>query len=260
MRIALCVSGHLRNYQRLKDSYEGFRQFCSSYGQVDVFVATWNRLNSSSSWSGSHGLTLESSVNQEVFLNEISDFYKTNDISIEDDLFFASEYSPLRYNIFTNKKYDWDTRGINSNNVIHSYRMFYLINKANNLKLYKEYLNQHKYDLVIRIRPDMFFYESVYQTYNLKEMAESKKLYAVKHKTDHKINYGYGDRFVLGSSDTMDKFSSIIYNIGGNFGEPEDIMLNIIHKIISFNQISFIESPEGLLNENGGSHNIFFLR
>jgi hypothetical protein len=108
MKIALCISGHLRNYIRLKENFQEFKSFLENYGNVDIFVTTWNNRNTANSWSVQHGLNEPNSHNDIITSDIITDHYHPTQYEILDYNFFDSDFSPLRYKNFTNKQFNWN--------------------------------------------------------------------------------------------------------------------------------------------------------
>jgi len=254
MRIAFCISGHLRDYKSLTDNFFEFKTFCEKFGTVDTFIATWDKISTKYSWSAAHNLTLHKNTETKVRYQDISDHYKTKDVIIFDDEFYSSDRSPLKYQHFTKHQYNWDHRGI-SNNVIHSTRMFFLIHQANVLKLNKEYSNNIKYDLVIRLRPDMLFHKHLYESIDFNKILHTNKIFIVPHSMPHKNHISYCDRFIIGSSNLMDKLSSTMYNLSipfnrNIFGDPEDVLFHAIHNIIDQDKIEFMQPIENIISEN----------
>lgn len=231
MKIAICISGHLRHYQKLKENFEWFKKNLQTISDVDVFVATWDKQNTLVSWSHAHGISNAETAKNTVNLDEVKNFYKTDFVQLFDYDFYSSDNSPINYKNWTDKSYNWDIRGIGGN-VVNSSKMFFLIYEANKLKKQQEFINSRKYDLVIRTRPD-------YEYNNLSAFEElvikPNTIFFAKPYPDSKID----DQFGMGDSDSMDKYSSCILKQPALFhnnlwGNPEDILLNSLqglHKI-----------------------------
>lgn len=233
MKIAICISGHLRHYQKLKENFEWFKKNLQTISDVDVFVATWDKQNTLVSWSHAHGISNVETAKNTVNLDEVKNFYKTDFVQLFDYDFYSSDNSPINYKNFTDKPYIWDARGIGGN-VINSSKMFFLIYEANKLKKQQEFTNSKKYDLVIRTRPD-------YEYNNLSAFEElvikPNTIFFAKPYPDSKID----DQFGMGDSDSMDKYSSCILKQSALFhsnlwGDPENILLNSLQ---GFHKINF---------------------
>ena len=85
--------------------------------------------------------------------------------------------------------------------------MFYSLEKANDLKKKYEEKNNFKYDCVIRLRTDEFFYKDVgsLDDYDLNTVN-------VFDEYAH-LDYGINDHFAFGSSKLMDKYLSVCSNL-----------------------------------------------
>lgn len=232
MKIAICISGHLRHYQKLKDNFKWFKEKLKLNHDVDIFVSTWNKQNTLVSWSHAHGISNAGTANNIVNLDEVKNFYETDFVELFDYDFYSSDYSPINYTNWTDKPYIWDARGIGGN-VINSSKMFFLIYEANKFKKRQEFINNQKYDLVIRTRPD-------YEYNNLSAFKElvikPNTIFSAKPYPDSKID----DQFGMGDSDSMDKYSSCILKqpaiLHSNvWGDPENILL---HSLMCFHQLS----------------------
>lgn len=222
MKIAICISGHLRNW-KLNNTTNEFINHLKSYGEVDVFVSTWDRENAFKSWSQMHGLSNLSRCNNIIQKEDIEEFYKTKSISVFNDDFYSSRFSPLRVESLTSKKFNWHPNGVNENNVVHSIKMFFLINQVNLLKLEQEFAQEQNYDLVFRVRPDFEFFEEKYKTFDFSKI-ENDVLYIRK---PHGSNIC--DQFAFGSSKIMDKYANTLYKVSALydndvFGDPEQFL------------------------------------
>jgi hypothetical protein len=183
-----------------------------------VFVSTWNKQNSANCWSGAHGLSEPGSSEIDVNISDIIDNFQAKSVDINDYNFYASKFSPLQYNILTNKTYNWDGRGIH-NGVIGSSKMFYLIYRANLLKLQEEYINNCEYDWVFRLRPDMFFDITICDTVIRLDQLNNDKLY---------IPGPNNDKIAFGGSHIMNQYSNTLFRMikefdNNNFGDPEKL-------------------------------------
>lgn len=121
MRIALCLSGGLRNF---KDTFYSFEHYLLSFHKVDVFF---------------YGL-----ANKEGL--------ETNLIDLK------NLYNPITSVINTKKYYDNIFCPYNQSNAFYA---FYNVYKCNELKKEYEIKNNFKYDLVIRSRTDYFWFRTI---------------------------------------------------------------------------------------------------
>jgi hypothetical protein len=245
LSIAFCISGHIRDYRRLHKNYLEFKNLINQYGDIDVFIATWNKQNSANCWSGAHGLSEPGSHNIDINVEDIIQNFEAKEVEVNDYAFYASEFSPLQWNILTKCKYNWDGRGIH-NGVIGSCKMFYLIYKANLLKLQSEYKNNKKYDWVFRLRPDMRFdIEECRKVIKL-DMLDNNKIYIPKL---------HDDTIAYGGSHIMNKYSNAIIRMikefdNNLFGPPEEIIANILLDFIEKENIVSTVKYGSLLAEH----------
>ena len=126
MKIAICISGHLRHYKTIKDKYESFISYLRNLGDVDIFVATWNKQNTLNSWSHAHGISNPTTSFITVQPNEVIEHFGAKKVMIFDYDFYSSDHSPICFKNYTSHLYNWDKRGIGGN-VINSSKMFFLI-------------------------------------------------------------------------------------------------------------------------------------
>jgi hypothetical protein len=239
MNIAFCISGHLRHYDRLKESYLQLKKTLEKYGNIDVFICTWNKINTNKSWSHCHGLSASDSHKKRVDLSDIENFYETSDIQILNEEFYESEYSPLNYQNLTYNTYNWDHRGI-YNNVPHCIKTAYLIYECNKMKKLKEFTCQRKYDLVFRLRPDSI-YNSQLMEVDFSSI-DLNKLYIAEYHSKPYADFG---RFAFGGSEIMDKYSNSYLRTSAIFdknifGDPEKIYYKSIIDMIEPGNIGII--------------------
>lgn len=247
MKIAFCISGHLRTYKKdnVHKHFLNFKEYIGKFGEIDIFVACWNRQNTNNSWSAAHNLNDKNSVNYIITEDDITNHYGSRSNLIIDYDYFDSDYSPLNYQYFTTKQYSWDHRAIH-NNIIHSTKMLYLIYKANELKIEYEYKNNFKYDYVFRIRPDFLFNPSEYQSAIHLDQIRNDCLYVP----------GSDDKFAYGSSDTMNRYSYAIFHVAcafhnNIFGDPESVQRYAVDTMFSSDKIINIPKCGLLLADNG---------
>ena len=89
------------------------------------------------------------------------------------------------------------------NNIIS---MFYSVSEANNLKKKYEEENDFKYDCVVRLRTDEYFYNPIgsLDNYDLNTVNVLNEWAHVEH--------GINDHFAFGSSELMDKYLDVFEN------------------------------------------------
>lgn len=98
-------------------------------------------------------------------------------------------------------------------------RQLYCLKTCNNLKKQYEEENNFKYDIVIRMRPDVLLINNT----SLEKSAESWDMKNYLYTTNHDNYYGYNDRFYFSNSENMDFLSTRLdlldyyMNLGGIF-------------------------------------------
>ena len=189
MRVALLIYGHMRTYKKCIDSLN--RNLISSL-KPDVFIHTWSLMESRTpSWHSKH-----ISVDIETNLEDINDAYRPVDIKIETQ----SKYTP------------GEDKRVDGISLLGFKYMYHSLNEANKLKLNNEHKNNFKYDIVIKIRPDI----------KLKHILTVDKFKSISNNT---ILVGSnGTRAVdiinIGTSDVINTLCKIHNQIDRYFGVP----------------------------------------
>lgn len=253
-KIALCISGHMRNYIDLLPKFNEFFNYLSTIGSVDIFIATWDQRNTTSSWSAAHGDVDIQKSKELINAHDIAANFNTyvSNIAIYNYSFFNSIYSPLRYNLLTDKQYNWDPRGIH-NDIVHSCKMLFLIYQANILKCQQEFVNNQRYDMVIRTRPDMLYNINMCNNIPFNNMLD-QHLYITFRPGYVGL---YDDRFAFGSSKVMDMYSSAFHRIPTTydqnlFGDPETMLYISIKNLLTNINVVNIARPGLLVSEKTG--------
>jgi len=193
MKIAICFSGHLRNFKDLLNNFKEKILLFREENQVDIFFSIWDTYEPEYSWS-----------NQE---NKISNYINTeeilqiNPIKIEIENFNSIKNQFLLKN-FTN--IECTNPQIIKDGVLHSTPMFYKIYKANKLKKEHEETYNFKYDLVMRYRSNLFIDGDINLNIN-KNTLYNKCLY-----TDI---IGLDDVFAYGDSNIINEYSNLYNNL-----------------------------------------------
>ena len=199
MRVAVCISGHLRNF---KSGYKNFKEnfiLINSDHTFDFFIDTWDNLD----WR-----------NENIFK-------ETADIIPH----VKTLYSPIKINV--EKFINWDTeeymkyvsnqrwvkKGIQGKRSKgeHILGMYYKIFKCNNLKKEKEDKDSFKYDIVIRSRTDMGFSSPV----KLDVLANIDEIIYVPQCSKEAKDNGIliRDMFAISSSKNMDYYCDLFNKI-----------------------------------------------
>ncbi len=196
MRIAICISGHFRKFSELyRNWFDLFYSPLSKYNQVDIFIHTWSELNSSDCFS----------VQQ---LDNIVDSNKLDEIHFRSLLnpvkMVVEDFAQIKDN-FTIDKYYKPNQKIHplvynhKSKIQYCFPMFYKWFSCNELKKKKEKEENFKYDLVVKCRPDIFFFREI-------------------RPEEFDPNYVYmrtpsQDFLIFGSSENIDRVTSIYANL-----------------------------------------------
>lgn len=198
MKVALCLSGLIRDFETSGESYNKF--LCDTL-KADVFIHTWNR-NIESSNTRFSSSKMADTNNKEKFFADIFPNSKVF-LCMED---FNS---------------DWNFRKNFGNDISPRTTaiMYYSIYKSNLLKTKYEKDNSFIYDIVIRARMDFLLKQNV-DLEELLDCCNNKKTIYVGTNLFHKGNnlprmnwdyhgqVGIEDQFAFGSSEAMDLYSS----------------------------------------------------
>jgi len=171
MKIALCISGGLRNY---KDTHYSVKHFLLDCNNVDIFY---------------YGL--ENKEGKEQNIKDFTELYNPKKIVINKNDFY--DQIPCRYHIKS------------------SFYGFYNVLKCNELKSNYEEENKFKYDFVIRVRPDYFWFRSI--TSDEFEAAKENVLTPERWSFKCVQPFAQSDIFAIGSSELMDQYSSLFSKI-----------------------------------------------
>jgi len=240
VKIAVCISGHMRSYKHSKDRFDIFIDYLKSYGNVDVFVATWDKQNTGNSWIANKGISRiriggnsHENDDTKITQNEIKLHYGAKEVKVYSDDFYSSMYGPLHFDKITNRSFEIPDHmnptlhggaQMHHNKVLHSSKMFFLHWKANQLKCEEEYINLQRYDIVFRVRPDYFFQM---EQFNFQEV-EDDIYYCARYK--HPEPEGrYFDQFWYSTSETGDMVAAVFLSLGSiiekhGFSDPEKLL------------------------------------
>jgi hypothetical protein len=154
MRIALCISGEIRNFKKelVRNSFDSFFNKISAENEVDVFVSTWSHVGVSHNEKRESPLKKRDDIDSEIreIISSLPNLIK---YEIDD------------YNIWL-ESLDTEIRDLMSTNLIGgesvtSPPQLYKIYKCNCLKKDYEIENCFEYDVVIRTRPDLIYLDDI---------------------------------------------------------------------------------------------------
>ena len=171
MKIALCISGSLRNF---KDTFYSFKEFILDKFNPDVFF---------------YGPENKEGI--DINLQDFNSLYKPLEAIIQPTNFYST--IPCKYT------------------APNIYYMAYNTFMCNNLKKEHENKNNFTYDLVIRARPDYFWFRSLTE----KELQLAKTNILIPKEWAFKIynECARCDMLAIGNSEMMDIYSSLYQNI-----------------------------------------------
>lgn len=185
MRVALCISGQMRTY---KECFDLLNKNILQTLSPDIFIHTWE----GSGISHKEKKDTEEGI---VTFDDLKNLYNPKDIVIENfESSFLEEYKGVKVPEVLKKKEPSNYKG--------SIPLFYKMYECNKLK--KEYEKKHKfkYDVVIKLRPDLMILDKM-----ALNSIDSDKLYF----SDYAINQHHqiSDKFAYGSSTVMDQYTNV---------------------------------------------------
>jgi hypothetical protein len=190
MKIAICLSGHLRKFEQ---TFPTLHLYLLRSYDCDIFIHTWDRMGYSSQYKTDPKLDISYS-----YIPQVEQMFKPKQIIVEDSNFVeelkrqGNQYAPHLQN--------------EPKHVAHMASMFYKIYAANELR--KKYQRETgvQYDWVIRCRPDLIFHQPIV----LPTLKEPGKIYVNKHQSSPGwIN----DQFAIALPEDMDLYSSFFFNM-----------------------------------------------
>lgn len=188
MKVALCLSGHLRSFRQ---TFYSLHKYIIEPYNPDIFIFTYENKG----FDGDRGD--RAAINQLATTEELDNLYHPIKCVI----------TRAKKNHLNMIKYkDRVGSGVRDATIIPS--MFHSVYRANLLKTEYEQEIGRSYDVVIRSRPDIL-YETPLDKNEFENCMTSNAIYIPTFG-----NYGgYNDQFAFGSSLSMDLYSSTFPNI-----------------------------------------------
>src|ERR1039457_6129089 len=188
--IALCLSGHFRSYEKTFDTLQ--KSIIGPFNP-DIFIFSWENL-------GFDGVRGDGHLSKTTLdIKKINKLYNPKKILIEP----SKNWNATKYISRMGS-------GLRHPEIL--FGMFYGVYKSNQLKISFENENNFCYDIVIRVRPDIYFENSL-NIDELKKCQESPSIYFPKFG-----NYsGLNDQFCFGSSSEMNLYSELYNNLDKYF-------------------------------------------
>jgi hypothetical protein len=202
MKIAFCLSGHLRTYDKCIESFLKFKNYVNNFGDIDTFISTWEE--TSNFQDSLHEYDNSSHEEKICDINKIKNYYNPLSISFHS---YGQVENNLIHNFFK-PNFDFTSIGgrYSKLNIPHHMRAFYLLYQVSQLREHFEKINNFKYDIIFRIRPDYEFNDT-YKILNLSNI-EKNTFYSYYHfHNDIDDQFGYSD------SSTFSKYSKIFFNL-----------------------------------------------
>ena len=185
IRVALCLSGQMRTF---RECYKNLRKYLLLPLKPDVFIHTWKYA----------GVTTKASRDirgEEVTLSILNELYKPKIVVIDE---FKNEYSEelkgIKIPIIL------ATKGIGVYE--GQLPMFYKMYECNKLKSQYEEENGFKYDMVIRLRPDLKICKML-----PKKIFKQLNIIWTEGISDKR--YRCCDRFAISNSANIDYYTSV---------------------------------------------------
>lgn len=196
MKVALCLSGHIRN---LEENYESIKKNLLDHYDTDIFIHTWDTYgwrvegnNISVDEDGFKGFDYYSGL---INKNKILELVKPKEIVVDYYTDYESKFVEKAKNYVNLKHPDKDR----PSNMVS---MWYKIFKCNEIKKDYELKNNFKYDIVIRSRADLYYFEPII---NEKILMLYKKAAIIPTIESHG---GISDMLAVGSSKIIDIVSN----------------------------------------------------
>lgn len=259
MKIAICLSGHLRSHDLSKNSLLEFISYLENAGHsVNLFLTTWNKREAKSSWAESHGLI---SPQQDIDANYIMSHYNAISYAIFDDDFYSSELSPLSFKMFRDVDIEQiaNDKRTYHNNIGHITKMLFLSWECLKLKKYFEFKSDKSFDLVIKTRPEAVFNIDLFKSFDLQDLLAK---YPDGNFVCTKIMSHWPaikDKTVFGGSLGIDRYMSAFFHLQKSYLQNEWPSGELAHgnSLINLN-VNIIDTPEWSMLTNNSIPN--FLR
>ena len=157
MNVAVIIYGHMRTFEKC---YSSLLKFVLEPLNPDVFIHTWS-LNEAStpSWHNSHCNKI-SPIDPDI----IKSLYNPVSLSIEEQPILSSNFNKV----------------VDGVNFFGFNCMYHSLGKANLLKLSHEIKTGSRYDIVIKIRPDVLLKKPI--PFNFSSALEANQIYIAGNK------------------------------------------------------------------------------
>lgn len=186
LKVALCISGHMRSFE---ETFSSLQNSIINKYSPDIFIHSWDR----EGYDGANGRGDARLINVQTDISKIKKLYNSKNILIE-------KMPTWNTNKYTKNMCD----GVRNPQIVLG--MFYSIFKVNELKSKHEIQNNFTYDFVIRARADLLYENELI-------IENQKGIYFPTFGA----YAGVADQFAYGSSENMDIYSEMYNNLDKNF-------------------------------------------
>jgi len=192
MKIALIIYGHMRSFE---SCFPNLDRFLLKPFKPDIFIHTWSvNESTTASWHKSHIKNIN-----KINIETIKSLYNPTSFIIENQPCIESSFNKV----------------VDGVNFFGFNCMYHSLSKANSLKQTKEAKMGYKYDIVIKIRPDILIKKPI--PFDFKMPILNKNVYIAGNKksmTDNSIHsYAAIDILNIASSSSMDTICNLSYYV-----------------------------------------------
>jgi hypothetical protein len=189
VKVGICMSGHLRSYDSCKENIQAniISPLKNNGFIVDMFLSTWD----------DYGYRSDDFNTNKVDINKYKADFTSSEFESYNKDFFMTNY-------YTEKWKEYSHLSCNTT-CPNSVSMLYKINKSYILLHNYEIENNFKYDVIIRLRPDLKFNQQI-DISNIKESLFNNYLYMPTSHGKYIIVTKYiMDQLFFGNSVVMEK-------------------------------------------------------
>lgn len=201
MKVAVVLTGHLRSWRQV---YPNFHEKIVSRYAPDIFIHSWT----DEGWWDPESTTGYVDGSDRVDVEEVSELYQPVGIELED---------------FREHQDQFDKRAELFDNSLHRKRniisMFYKIKRGVDLMN----ASGNSYDMVIRMRPDLVFFDNL-------PLIDPDKFYTINHKSG--TGKGTGDMFQAGSQASITKFGAAYDRLEEIYSHTDILCPHVITKYL----------------------------
>jgi len=196
MKVALCLSGHMRKYKETAPSI--INNIINPTG-ADVFIYTSETLGYHNQFRADAQHLINDKT--QYHLNEINKLFRPKKIEIQPDSYMETFYEEIKTYL---------PHLVGDPNVpkspAHMAAQYYKIWYCNDMRKYYERDTGVRYDIVIRARPDLFFTTPITQ----ENLIQAKTKLSVPSIENYA---GINDQFALGNPHMMDFYSMMYHSL-----------------------------------------------